>query len=68
MGRLVHIESLEEYTARMGNTGPKFDRAYLVPLIGITVALLLMLTIKGYESTKEQEGAVSTQTEITSTK
>lgn len=65
MGKIVHLESLEEYTARM-DTGPKFDRAYLVPLGGIVVALLLILTVKGYESTKKQVGSVSTQTEITS--
>lgn len=65
MGKIVYLESLEEYTARMGNTGPKFDRAYLVPLRGIIVALLLILIVKGYESTKKQVGSVSTQTEIT---
>lgn len=65
MGKIVYLESLGEYTARMGNTGPQLDRAYLLPLGGIVVALLLILSVKGYESTKEQVGSVSTQTEIT---
>ncbi len=66
MGKIVYLESYEEYAARTqaGNT-IKVDKYYFTCLIPFVLGIILLLTVKFYESTKEQKGTVSTQTEIT---
>ena len=68
MGKIVYLESYEEYAARtqVGNT-IKVDKYYFTCLIPFVLGIILLLTVKFYESAKEQQGTVSTQTQITST-
>ena len=68
MGKIVYLESYEEYAARtqVGNT-IKVDKSYLTCLVPFVLGLILLLTVKFYETRKEQQGAVSTQTQITNT-
>lgn len=47
MGRIVHMESYEEYAARMGQPqGPKIDKGYVLCLIPAIIGIILMIATK----------------------
>lgn len=51
MGKIIYMESYEEYAARMGQQpqGPKIDKGYVLCLIPAIIGILLMLAIKIFE-------------------
>lgn len=50
MGKIIYMESYEEYAARMEQPqGPKIDKGYVLCLIPAIIGILLMLAIKIFE-------------------
>lgn len=55
MGRIVYMETYEEYVQRVGESAPKIDKGYKYSLYLIAGSLLAAFLISFYEKVQKTE-------------